>query len=144
MQPPAQVLLRAPLRLLVTMTLAPVQAAVAQSAASVRAAARYSAEHDGDAVLVFRHDSLAFEEYQNGYDGRLPHPLASGTKVFSCVLAALGQGDGLLTLDEPVTRTVTELEGDSQPDAPTWTMTPSGVAVGSGTSASCSGPSKRS
>ena len=113
MQPPAPVLLRAPLWVLATMTLAPVQAAVAQSAASVRAAARYSAEHDGDAVLVFHHDSLAFEEYQNGYDGRLPHPLASGTKAFSCVLAALGQGDGLLTLDEPVTRTVTELDGDS-------------------------------
>lgn len=77
------------------------------------AAARYSAEHAGDAVLVFRHDSLVLEQYQNGYDGRVPHPLASGTKAFSCVLAALGRTDGLLTLDEPVARTLTEFAADS-------------------------------
>jgi len=87
--------------------------AVAQSAASVRAAARYSAEREGDAVLVFRQDSLVFEDYQNGFDGRTPHPLASGTKTFTCVLAALGQADGLLALDEPVARTLPEFRGDS-------------------------------
>lgn len=87
--------------------------AVAQSASGLQAAARYSAEHEGDAVLVFRHDSLVFEDYQNGYDGRAPHPLASGTKTFTCVLAALGQADGLLALDEPVARTLPEFRSDS-------------------------------
>ena len=87
--------------------------AAAQSTADLRAAARYSTEHSGDAVLVFRHDSLVLEEYQNGFDGRSPHPLASGTKSFSCVLAALGAADGLLTLDEPVARTLPELGTDS-------------------------------
>lgn len=89
-------------------------AASAQSADAQSAdAAAYSARHSGDAVLVFRHDSLVFEQYQNGYDRNAPHPLASGTKTFSCVLAALGQGDGLLTLDEPVARTIPEFGIDS-------------------------------
>lgn len=80
------------------------------SARSLVAAARYSADHSGDAVLVFRHDSLVLEQYQNGYDGSTPHPLASGTKTFACALAALGQADRLLTLDEPVSRTIPELD----------------------------------
>lgn len=99
--------------MLATAVLVAPRSTVAQSAASLRAAARYSAEHEGDAVLVLRRDSLLLEEYQNGYDGRLPHSLASGTKTFSCVLAALGQADGLLRLDEPVALTVTEFGDDS-------------------------------
>jgi len=82
-------------------------------AQSVDTAAHYSSLHSGDAVLVFRHDSLVFEQYQNGYDRDSPHPLASGTKTFACALAALGQADGLLTLDEPVARTLPELAADS-------------------------------
>jgi CubicO group peptidase (beta-lactamase class C family) len=88
----------------------PITPASAQSADS---AANYSSHHSGDAVLVFRHDSLVFEKYQNGYDRNAPHPLASGTKTFSCVLAALGQADRLLTLDEPVARTLPEFSADS-------------------------------
>src|SRR5574338_699545 len=94
--------------------LAPVAPTGAQSPApSFMAAARYSAEHSGDAVLVYRRDSLVLEQYQNGYDGRFPHPLASGTKSFSCVLAALGVSDRLLTLDEPGARTLPEFAADS-------------------------------
>jgi CubicO group peptidase (beta-lactamase class C family) len=105
---PAKVPLAVRLSVLVTLALVTARAAVAQSAANLRAAARYSAERAGEAVLVFRRDSLVFEQYQNGYDGRLPHPLASGTKTFSCVLAALGQADSLLELDEPVAGTLAE------------------------------------
>jgi CubicO group peptidase (beta-lactamase class C family) len=64
-------------------------------------------------VLVFHHDSLILEDYQNGFDGRSAHPLASGTKAFACILAALAQKDGLLTLDEPVGRTLPEFAADS-------------------------------
>ena len=113
MHRPAQAPVGVPLWMLATLALVPARPTMAQSMARLRAAARYSAEHEGDAVLVFRRDSLVLEQYQNGYDGRLPHPLASGTKTFSCVLAALGQADGLLALDEPVARTVTELGDDS-------------------------------
>jgi CubicO group peptidase (beta-lactamase class C family) len=90
--------------------------ALAQSAANMRAASRYSAEREGDAVLVFRHDSLVFEDYQNGYQAAAPHPLASGTKTFTCVLAALGQADGLLALDEPVGRTLPEFRDGLKAD----------------------------
>lgn len=107
---PARAPIRLPFWLLAAVALMPMGAKGAQSAANLRGAARYSAAHEGDAVavLVFRRDSLVFEEYQNGYDGRLPHPLASGTKTFSCVLAALGQADHLLELDEPVSGTLAE------------------------------------
>lgn len=93
--------------------LAPGRTASAQSPASLAAAARYSAHGEGDAVLVFRHDSLVFEDYQNGYDGRAPHALASGTKTFTCAIAALAQADSLLDLDEPVARTLVEFRADS-------------------------------
>jgi CubicO group peptidase (beta-lactamase class C family) len=102
-----------PFWLLVTAAPVPARPAVAQSMPRLRAAARYAADHAGDALLVFRHDSLVLEEYQNGYDGRRPHPLASGTKTFSCVLAALGQADGVLELDEPAARTLPEFQDDS-------------------------------
>ncbi|HEY2824615.1 MAG TPA: hypothetical protein VGI83_03630, partial [Gemmatimonadales bacterium] len=62
-----------------------------QTPTAFERAAQYSAARDGDAVLVFRHDSLVLEDYQNGYDRREPHGLASGTKAFACVAAALGQ-----------------------------------------------------
>jgi CubicO group peptidase (beta-lactamase class C family) len=74
--------------------------AIAQLPTQV-AAARYSALHAGDAVLVFQHDSVVFEQYQNGWKAEAPHPLASGTKAFGCVLAALASGDKLLNLDQP-------------------------------------------
>lgn len=53
-------------------------------------AAAYSAAHAGDAVLVYQHESLIFEQYQNGWKADQPHQLASGTKSLSCVLVALG------------------------------------------------------
>lgn len=86
---------------------------LAQSALDPRAAARYSADHAGDAVLVFHHDSLVLEDYQNGFDGSSAHQLASGTKAFSCVLAALAEEDHLLTLDEAVARTLPEFGRDT-------------------------------
>jgi CubicO group peptidase (beta-lactamase class C family) len=84
-----------------------------QSTTPLQRAARYSAERDGDAVLVFRHDSLVLEDYQNGYDGRDAHGLASGTKAFACALVAVGQQDGLFRLDDPVSRAIPEFRGDS-------------------------------
>jgi len=85
----------------------------AQSLPALSAAARYSAAHEGDAVLVFRHDSLVLEDYQNGFAAGSAHWLASGTKTFTCVLAALAGGDGLLALDEPVARSIPEFAADS-------------------------------
>lgn len=85
----------------------------AQQAAAFRRAAAYSAAHAGDAVLVFQHDSLVLEDYVSPFTAATPHPLASGTKAFACVLAALAQADGLLALDAPLARALPELAGDT-------------------------------
>ena len=87
--------------------------ALAQQAAPFARAAAYSAEHAGDAVLVFHHDSLVLEAYVGSFTAATPHQLASGTKAFACVLAALAQADGLLALDAPLARTLPELAGDT-------------------------------
>lgn len=100
-------------RVALLVALSAARAAWAQTPTDFQTAARYSAEHDGDAVLVFRHDTLLLEDYQNGFDGTSPHALASGTKTFACVLAALAGGDGLLRLDEPVAGTLAEFQSDS-------------------------------
>lgn len=83
-----------------------------QQSSPLERAARYSAERDGDAVLVYRHDSLVVEDYQNGYDGREPHGLASGTKAFACALVALAQSDGLFRLDQPLSLYLADFRGD--------------------------------
>lgn len=74
----------------------------------------YSREHNGDAVFVFVDNAVAFEDYQNGYAANQLHPIASGTKSFTCVLAVLAQMDGLLTLDETAADTLTEWQDDPQ------------------------------
>lgn len=81
--------------------------------AGYRAAAAYSREHRGDAVLVVKGGRTVFEEYQNGYRRDQPHLLASGTKSFSCALAAAAIEDGLLSgWDEPAARTLPEWPRD--------------------------------
>jgi len=86
--------------------------AAAQSVVRYRRAAAYSAAHEGDAVLVYRGGRLVYADYQNGWTAGRVHPLASGTKSFNCVIAALGQADGLFTLDTPVAQTITEWRTD--------------------------------
>jgi CubicO group peptidase (beta-lactamase class C family) len=82
-----------------------------------RAAADYSQTHNGGAFLVYEAGELVFEEYHNGYDGVRVHVLASGTKSFSCALAVAAVDDGLLTLDERVSDTLTEWQNDPEREA---------------------------
>ncbi len=86
--------------------------AAAPAASPYADAAAYSRAHNGDAVLVVRGDSVVFEEYQNGYGGSTPHPLQSGTKAFACALMAAAVGDGLLELDEPISRALPEVRNN--------------------------------
>ena len=80
-----------------------------------RDAADYSRERSGDAVLVMQGDRVLFEEYQNGWDADRGHLLASGTKSFSCALAAAAIEDGLISgWDEPASRTLTEWRSDAR------------------------------
>ncbi len=80
-----------------------------------KAAARYSAEHSGRAVLVMQNGTVVFEDYANGWSASKLHPLASGTKSFTGILAMAAIEDGLLSgLDELVSDTINEWKEDSR------------------------------
>ncbi len=75
-------------------------------------ASLYLMQHGGLALLVQQEGRVLFEAYAPGRAADSPHRLASGTKSFWGLLAAAAVDDGLLTLDEPVARTITEWQGD--------------------------------
>lgn len=80
--------------------------------ARCKAAAAYSAQHQGEGLVVMLDGQVVFEEAQGNWPLDRPHPLASGTKSFSGVAAALAIHDGLLSLDERVSDTITEWKSD--------------------------------
>lgn len=82
-----------------------------------RLAADYSRIHNGGAFVVYEAGELVFEEYHNGYEGVRLHVLASGTKSFVCALAGAAVDDGILTLDERVSDTLTEWQADPEREA---------------------------
>lgn len=51
-------------------------------------------------MLVRHAGQVIFEQYDRGWSATQPHPLASGTKSFTGVLAMLAVQEGLLSLDE--------------------------------------------
>ena len=76
-------------------------------------AAAYSAEHKGIAMLVMVEGDIVFDDYPNRGSPYHAHKLASGTKSFAGTLAvAAAADDGLLTIDEKVSDTITEWAGD--------------------------------
>ena len=81
--------------------------------ADFTAAADYSAGKSGRAMLVMQHGKVVFERYDNDWTATKPHPLASGTKSFTGVTAAIAIGDGLISgWDELVCGTITEWATD--------------------------------
>lgn len=77
-----------------------------------KGAARYSEQRGGHALLVMIDGKIVFESYANGWDATKPHYLASGTKSFTGVMVMMAVEDGLLTLNEKVSDTVTEWRSD--------------------------------
>jgi CubicO group peptidase (beta-lactamase class C family) len=75
------------------------------------AAADYSDSVDGDALLIMKDGAIVFERYTGTTTAASQHQLASGTKSFSAALFALGETEGLWTLDETVAQTITEWQG---------------------------------
>ncbi|HSG39279.1 MAG TPA: serine hydrolase [Thermoanaerobaculia bacterium] len=75
---------------------------------SLRKAAEYSAARKGISMLVMVDGEILFEDYPNGGSPSRPSELASGTKSFSGAMAVAAAQDGLLKLDERVSRTITE------------------------------------
>lgn len=77
-----------------------------------QAAVAYSAEHAGASVLVLRQGKAVCEAYTGRGAPDRPMELASGTKSFVGLMAAAAVQDGLLDLDEPVSKTLTEWRDD--------------------------------
>jgi CubicO group peptidase (beta-lactamase class C family) len=71
-------------------------------------AADYSMSHGGDALLILEGGEIVLEQYDKNYSASKPHALTSGTKSFSGAMAIAAVQDGLLDLDEPVAKTITE------------------------------------
>jgi CubicO group peptidase (beta-lactamase class C family) len=68
----------------------------------------YSAKTGGVSLLVMRHGKTVLEHYADGVTPDAYFELASSTKSFWGVAAAAAVQDGLMTLDEPVSKTITE------------------------------------
>jgi len=75
-------------------------------------AAAYSRSHGGEALRVEQNGHAAYEDYAPGFSASTPHKIYSGTKIFVAVTALIAMQDGLLTLDEPASKTLTEWQGD--------------------------------
>ena len=80
--------------------------------ASCRAATKYSRQAAGHAVLIMINGETVYESYHNGWSGEAAHRLASGTKSFAGVTAAVAAAEGLLRFDEKVSDTITEWKVD--------------------------------
>ncbi len=83
----------------------------APALADYQAAATYSASYRGISLLVIENGEVVFEDYPGDGAADRAQPLASGTKSFAGIMAAAAVQDGLLTLDERVSDTITEWQG---------------------------------
>lgn len=72
----------------------------------------YSTGLYGVSVLIQQDGVVTCEGYANGGSAETAYPIHSGTKSFNGVIAAAAAQDGLLTLDEPVSNTLTEWRSD--------------------------------
>lgn len=75
-------------------------------------AARYSREHGGLALRVQQGGRMVFEDYVSGFSTDTPHRIYSGTKNFVAVTALIAEQEGLLDLNEPASKTLTEWQHD--------------------------------
>lgn len=80
--------------------------------ATFRSAADYSARNGGEALLIQRDGEVIFEDYRRGFDADKAHRLASGTKSFWGVAAAVMADEGLLQFDELACETIDEWKDD--------------------------------
>ena len=89
----------------------PSQAATERHEDLFQQAADYSKKHSGHDVLIQHQGNILSERYDT-WRQNTPHMLASGTKSFSGVLAMFAVQDGLLELDEPVSKTIDSWRDD--------------------------------
>jgi CubicO group peptidase (beta-lactamase class C family) len=88
--------------------------ATAPTSEQLGAAAAYSRSKNGVSYLVVHQGKVLAEEYPNGGNPSRAMELASATKSFCGVMALCAQEDGLLKLEEPVGKTITEWQNDDR------------------------------
>jgi len=91
---------------------APAKSRLTIDAAQFERAAEYSRKTKGLSVLVMKDGKIVHEAYHNGHSATKVAELASGTKSFNGVMAIAAVEDGILTLDEKVSDTITEWKND--------------------------------
>jgi CubicO group peptidase (beta-lactamase class C family) len=78
-----------------------------------KAAVEASKKWDHEGLLVMHKGQVVFEDHPTSWPATRPHPLASGTKSFSGVIAMMAIEDGLIkSLDERVADTITAWQSD--------------------------------
>jgi len=82
------------------------------TAAHFASAAQYSRSHGGLALRVEQGGHMIYESYAPGFSASTPHKIYSGTKSFVAVAALIAMQEGLLTLDEKASDTLTEWRRD--------------------------------
>lgn len=85
-----------------------------QSGLFLQAARDYNAATNGEALLIMKDGKVLLDCIDNGYDAKREHELASGTKSFSGIVAALLVEEGLMKWDELACETLTEWKGDTR------------------------------
>ena len=70
-----------------------------------------------DSLVIVRHGRLAAEGYFNGYGPETLHDLRSTGKSFTSALAGIAIGQGLFTLDDPVSLLIPQFESHANMDA---------------------------
>ncbi len=80
----------------------------------LEAARDYNAATNGEALLIMKDGKVLLDCVDNGYDAKREHELASGTKSFSGIVAALLVEEGLMKWDELACETLTEWKGDAR------------------------------
>src|SRR5262249_15495979 len=71
-------------------------------------AAKHSESRRGSAILVMQNGRTIFEHYANGGSASRRWPIFSGTKSFWGIAALAAVHDGLFSLEDPVSDTITE------------------------------------
>ena len=79
-------------------------------------AARYSRTHGGLVLYIQQGGKALFEDDYPGFSSSTPHKIYSGTKSFVAITALLAAQDGLLSLNEPASNTLTEWQGTRHRD----------------------------
>lgn len=74
----------------------------------------YSAQVDGDALLVWIDGELVLEDYPNDYDPTEPHILTEISTLFPALVLLNAAGNGQLALDDSVAETFSEWTTDPQ------------------------------